>query len=294
VRSALESVPRCPEQVPKCERNERPSFSGISAQVRPEYVVTLGTLPSPIRYDRVAGTYARYRKADPRIARAIRSALGDAHTVVNVGAGTGSYEPVDLEVVAVEPSAEMIRQRSPDAARVVQASAEALPFVDSSFDAALAVLTLHHWADRVAGLRELSRVARERVVVLTHDTPYSRFWLIEDYFPELASGDPERFPTAQQIGSFLAEVEITSVPIPHDCTDGFLGAYWRRPLAYLDAGARSAISAFAQLENVQPRLARLEADVRSGAWAARNATLLGQDELDLGYRLLVGRPRPQR
>jgi SAM-dependent methyltransferase len=244
-------------------------------------------------YDHIGRDYAWYRKPDERIARAIRAALGDARSVLNVGAGAGSYEPRDCHVVAVEPSQEMIRQRPPGAAPVVQGSAESLPFADGSFDATLAILTLHHWKDRAAaGLRELQRVARERVVLLVFDTEFAGwhdFWLIRDYFPEITAYDRTIAPCLDEFEAQLGPCEIRPVPIPQDCTDGFAGAYWRRPSRYLDAGARAAISSFRAVPDVNPALERLRSDIDSGRWAERNAELLNLHELDLGYRLVIAR-----
>jgi SAM-dependent methyltransferase len=240
-------------------------------------------------YDRIGRTYTATRRPDPRIAARIVAALGDARTVVNVGAGTGSYEPSDREVTAVEPSAVMIAQRPPGAAPVVQAAAEALPFADASFDAAMAVLTLHHWSDWRAGCRELRRVARERVVVLSWDPGYARrLWLVDEYLPDAYAPAVQGFPAvAEQAQALGAHIE--AVPVPWDCRDGFLGAYWRRPEAYLDPDVRAGISTMARLgdEPLADGLARLCADLDSGAWARRHADLLERDELDLGYRLLV-------
>jgi hypothetical protein len=148
------------------------------------------------------------------------------------------------------------------------------------------VLTVHHWPDRVRGLAELARVARDRVVILTWDTT-TRFWLLDDYFPELVEIDRSSFPTTAELERALGRLTITPVPIPHDCADGFLGAYWRRPDAYLDAGVRGAISTFAKLEDPGPGLARLRRDLEDGTWERRNADLLGRTDLDLGYRLVV-------
>ena len=242
------------------------------------------------RYDAIGRTYTATRGTDPRIAARIWGALGGARTVVNVGAGTGSYEPPDRAVTAVEPSAVMIAQRPPEAAPAVQASAEALPFDDASFDAAMAVLTIHHWSDFRAGCAELRRVARERVVVLSWDPTYvGRLWVGPEYFPEYAREDVDGFPSlADQAAALGAEVE--TVPIPWDCRDGFFGAFWRRPDAYLDPAVRAGISTLAKRseEELAEGLARLRADLESGAWARRHADLLERDELDLGYRLLVG------
>ena len=242
------------------------------------------------RYDRIGRTYTATRGTDPRIAARIWGALGDARTVVNVGAGAGSYEPPDREVTPVEPSAVMIAQRPPGAAPAVQASAEALPFADASFDAAMAVLTIHHWSDVPAGAAELRRVARDRVVVLSWDpTCVGRLWVGPEYFPELVREDVEGFPSlAEQAAALGAEAAV--VPVPWDCRDGFFGAFWRRPEAYLDPAVRAGISTLAKRtdDELAEGLGRLRADLDSGAWARRHADLLERDELDLGYRLLVG------
>lgn len=237
-------------------------------------------------YDRIGVGYAGYRRPDARIAARIGEALADARTVVNVGAGTGSYEPADRRVVAVEPSAEMLRQRPPDAAPAVQGVAERLPFADGAFDAALAVLTVHHWTDWRRGVAEMRRVARGRVVILTIDPARSGFWL-HDYFPALRAIDDEMLPPLDAVADALGPAEAWPVPVPWDCSDGFLGAYWRRPERYLDPGARGAISAFARLGDPEPGVARLRADLADGAWGRRNGSLASLPELDLGYRLLI-------
>jgi len=241
------------------------------------------------RYDAIGRAYALHRRPDPRIAGALASALGGARSVVNVGAGAGSYEPADSAVVAVEPSAVMLSQRPAGSAPALQGSAERLPFPDGSFDAAMAVLTVHHWADRRAGLAEMRRVARGRVVILTWDPAHAGFWLVRDYFPDLIEFDRRIFPPLSELEGVLGPTEVSAVPVPHDCADGFLGAYWRRPAAYLDEGVRAGISTFSRIGDIAPRLERLRADLESGRWATRNAGLLGLEELDLGYRLVVGR-----
>ena len=194
------------------------------------------------KYDTIGLNYAELRKPDPRIATAIQQALGDARTVLNVGAGTGSYEPVDRLITAVEPSLEMIRKRSSSAAKVVQASAEHLPFEDDAFDAAMGILTIHHWPDQEAGLHEMRRVTRGRIVLLTFD-PAARPWLT-NYLPEIVRLDEEQMPTMADYQKWLGPVKVTPVLVPHDCSDGFLYAYWRRPTAYLDPKIRSGSSAF--------------------------------------------------
>jgi SAM-dependent methyltransferase len=240
-------------------------------------------------YDVIGTGYAAKRRPDPRIAHAIRAALGTAVRVLNVGAGAGSYEPADLPVLAVEPSREMIRQRPAGRAPVVQALAQQLPFPAASFDAALAVLTVHHWSDRRGGLAELARVAR-RVVIVTWD-PACRghFWLTREYLPEIVELDLTRFPTLEEFARDLGTLEVRTLPVPHDCVDGFLGAFWRRPEAYLDPEVRWAMSGFSQLSpgRVDAGLERLADDLHSGRWGERFEALREQESADLGYRLLI-------
>jgi SAM-dependent methyltransferase len=239
-------------------------------------------------YDRIGVGYAKLRRPDPRLAARIAAALGTCERVLNVGAGAGSYEPADRYVVAVEPSAEMIRQRAPEAATVVQAAAERLPFRDRSFDAALAILTVHHWPQRAKGLAEMRRVARERVVILTWDADHHGFWLVQQYFPEILASDRHAFPTLREIESAIGPAVASVVPIPADCIDGFLGAYWRRPERYLDARVRAAISTFSKFD-ASAGLARLRRDLEDGAWLATHGALRDLTELDVGYRLIVAR-----
>ncbi|HVN84868.1 MAG TPA: class I SAM-dependent methyltransferase [Candidatus Binatia bacterium] len=239
-------------------------------------------------YDEIGVRYANHRRPDPRIDAAIARALGSAERIVDVGAGTGSYEPSDRRVVAVEPSAVMIRQRS-SRAPVVRASADALPFTSGTFDAALAVLTIHHWSNWRPGVREMRRVA-DRIVVLTFDVSrFQTFWLVRDYIPAAVALDRQRTPSVEAVADALGATRIETVPVPHDCVDGFCCAYWRRPEAYLDPEVRACISCFAQLDpsDVLPGIARLRADLDSGRWHQRQADLLTQDEFDGGYRLIV-------
>lgn len=245
-------------------------------------------------YDKIGHAYTATREPDPAVAGAIRRALADARSVVNVGAGTGAYEPTDLDVVAVEPSAVMLAQRPPEAAPAIRAAAEALPLPDNSVDAAMAVLSDHHWRDRAAGLRELRRVARHRVVLFNADPAEAeRFWLTTEYLPAFLDliPPPYRRPRYWQdeLVDLLGPMRVEVVRIPHDCRDGFYGAYWRRPAAYLDPRARAGISVFARLpEYAVARAVRaLKSDVASGSWASRHAELLTLDELDLGYRVVV-------
>lgn len=240
----------------------------------------------PALYDEIGVGYAKLRAPDLRIERAIRQGLGDARAIVNVGAGTGSYEPADRFVVAVEPSMTMLKQRSPEAGPAIQATAAALPFNADVFDAALAILTVHHWPDRGAGLNELRRVSRSRVVIFTWDPSSHGFWLT-DYFPQILDIDRPIFPSLDELQMTLGSTRVIDVPIPHDCSDGFLGAYWRRPESYLDARVRSAISTFSKLQNTAPGLIELRDDLESGRWHERYGDLLAESELDLGYRLII-------
>ncbi|MFB8773949.1 MerR family transcriptional regulator [Streptomyces broussonetiae] len=244
----------------------------------------------PRLYDAIGPAYPATRRTEPRIAARVWEALGDVRTVLNVGAGTGSYEPPDRDVTAVEPSAVMRAQRPEGAARCVAAAAESLPFADRSFDAAMAFSTVHHWRDPIAGLREMRRVAR-RVVVFTHDAGDTgwrhRFWLTRDYLPEVAelvAGRPSVDRLARAIGA-----RIEPVLIPWDCADGFLEAYWRRPEAYLDDHVRRAVSVWTRVGPEAERRAvdGLRDDLASGRWAERNRDLVGLAAAELGLRLLV-------
>lgn len=242
-------------------------------------------------YDLTGVTYSHTRRADPRIAAAINYALAGARSVANVGAGAGSYEPAQT-IVAIEPSQVMIRQRPPGAARAVQAAAEALPLRTGAVDATLAVLTVHHWADLAAGVAEMRRVASRRVIILTWDHEIIRdFWLLRDYVPAAAETDARLAVPIDDLVSLVGpnRVAVTPIPVPHDCSDGFGGAYWRRPEAYLDDTVRQGMSLFAMTpaDQVAEGLTRLRGDLDSGEWRRRHAELLHQRELDLGYRLLT-------
>lgn len=239
-------------------------------------------------YDEIGVDYADLRKPDPRIAAAITDALGSAESVINIGAGAGSYEPSDRRVTAVEPSIEMIRQRDPAAAKAVHGHAENLPFADDSFDAAMAILTVHHWTDKAKGMAEMRRVSRGPVVLLTFDSEHPGCWLT-DYIPELVELDERQMPKMADYEKWLGSAEIRAVHIPHDCTDGFLYAYWRRPRAYLDPQIRKGISSFWVIEGIEERLELLARDLDSGAWERRYSDLLERDAIDAGYRLLVAR-----
>lgn len=239
-------------------------------------------------YDRIGIRYGRLRRADPRLEGPLRAALGPGR-LLNVGAGTGSYEPTDRPVVALEPSAVMIRQRPASAAPAVQAAAEAVPFADRSFDVAMAVLTVHHWADRAAGLRELARVAPRRVVLTFDPAVHGAMWLM-DYLPEIDQLDRRRAPSIAEVVDRLDGQAVTVLPVPWDCVDGMTVAYWRRPQAYLDRRLHAGGSGLRQIDRsaLHRGLGRLEDDLRRGRWHERYGHLLGLEELDCGLRLVVG------
>jgi SAM-dependent methyltransferase len=244
-----------------------------------------------MRYDLTGVSYAQTRRPDPRIAEVINRAVGDGGLVANIGAGTGSYEPART-VVAVEPSRVMVNQRPNGSAPAVQATAEALPIRTDAVDTALAVLTVHHWNDLAAGVSEMLRVARRRAVVLTWDHDIIQdFWLLSEYVPAAAETDARLAVPINTLIELLGHehVSMVSVPVPHDCVDGFGGAFWRRPDAYLTDTVRQGMSLFAMTPNqeVQEGLSRLQADLSSGDWQLHHSDLLHLPELDLGYRLLI-------
>lgn len=240
-------------------------------------------------YDSISSTYTSTRREDRRVAAQIHRALGDAQRVVNLGAGTGNYEPRDRSVVAVEPSVEMNARRTANAAPVVRAVAERLPFGDGSFDAAMATLTLHHWQNRWQGLAEMRRVAPRQVIFMFDPSETYRFWAI-DYWPDALSVPSEQgVPSPADLGAVLDITHIEVVPVPIDCTDGFGAAFWGRPEAYLDPAIQQGMSWLAQLPRsyLDQGAARLEADLRSGEWDRRLGHLRDLTELDMGYRLVV-------
>ncbi|HEY7133829.1 MAG TPA: methyltransferase domain-containing protein [Acidimicrobiia bacterium] len=241
-------------------------------------------------YDRLGVGYARHRRPDPRVAAQIDAALGDACTVLNVGAGAGSYEPTERAVTAVEPSSVMVHQRAPNAAPAVRAVAERLPFADATFDAALASLTIHHWPDWRAGIGEMRRVTRGPIVVFHFEVgEQGTFWLTRDYLPDAVTIPA---PAVDEVVDALRGARVDAVPIPADCTDGFFCAYWGRPEAYLDPDVRAAISVFHLLDPAvcERAVAQLRADLESGAWDERHGHLRDLDALDVGYRLVVATP----
>jgi len=264
-------------------------------------VTTRGRPAGDVDYERHGAGYASLRRPDPRIAARVHAALGAARTVLNVGAGPGSYEPTDRYVLAVEPSAAMRAQRPVDAAPAVDAAAEQLPFDDDSFDAAMATMTVHQWGDVEQGLREMRRVSRGTVVVLTLDASALRQFWLADYVPEIVAVEQARFPTPEQVRDVLApgsaEVRIEVVPVPRDCTDGFGEAFYARPEAFLRPAVRAVTSGLVLTDPaaVQRGLARLEQDLASGAWDRAHGHLREQAERNGALRLVTastGAPPP--
>jgi SAM-dependent methyltransferase len=234
--------------------------------------------------------YGAVRRPEPRIATQIEVALGDATSVINVGAGTGSYEPSGRDVTAVEPSQTMIEQRPPGSAPVVQGVAEALPFEDDSFDAAMAIITVHHWTDVRAGLEEMARVARQRVVVLTFDPmAIEDLWIVRDYFPRAFEYHVEVMPPVDTVVSVLPGAEVEVVPTPNGCADGFFIALWDRPELHLDPSIRRASSSLHRMpqDEIDEGVEKLRADLASGHWDKRNGHLRAKPELDIGLRLVT-------
>jgi SAM-dependent methyltransferase len=247
------------------------------------------------RYDRIGVGYARTRREDPRFAARIAAALGSARTVVNVGAGTGSYEPRDRHVLAIEPSDVMAAQRPPELAPAIRAAAGALPLRDGGVDAAMAIVTVHHWdRDQERGVRELRRVARGPVVILTYDPRVSgAMWLMADYLPEVAALDHEIFPVPERLADWLGgRVRVEPLPIPRDTPDWMLGSFWAHPERVLDPAARGATSGFARMDAavVDRVVAAVGRDLASGAWDAHHGHLRRLAAHDVGLRLIVGEP----
>jgi len=244
------------------------------------------------RYDTIGHGYSRTRREDPLLRARIHAALDDARTVVNVGAGAGAYEPPDRHVIAIEPSDVMAAQRPRDLAPAIRASAGSIPLRDRSVNAAMAILSVHHWdEEREKGVRELRRVARSAVVVLTYDaTVSSAMWLMADYLPEVAAQDLRIFPSPGQLAEWLGgDVRVDKMPIPRDTPDWMLGSFWAHPERVLDANARAATSGFARMstEVVDRVVAEVSRDLASGRWDDRHGHLRSLDALDVGLRLVV-------
>ena len=239
-----------------------------------------------VNYDLLAKQYRNHRKPDPRIAARIRFYTEGARRILNVGSGIGSYEPEDCDIVAVEPSNEMNARRKNSKATLLQGVAEYLPFKDNIFDMSLAILTMHHWSDIGSGLKEMARVSKYRLLLFTWIGYGNEFWL-ENYIPEIRGVDDKLFPSLEELERILGELSVEIIEIPHNCCDGFMCAYWRRPEAYLDPKVRKAISTFSRVPDITDSLDKLQTDVISGAWHKKHSHLLEKETLDLGYRLVV-------
>jgi hypothetical protein len=251
-----------------------------------------GRVAGDFDYDANGGGYAVQRRTDPRIAAYVHAALDDARTVINVGAGAGSYEPADRDVTAVEPSASMRAQRPANLATAIDATAESLPFADGSFDAAMATITVHQWADTDRGLRELRRVSRGPVVVLTFDGDALDLWWLADYLPELIAAERRRYPAISHITDVLGgSSAVTPIPIPIDCVDGFTEAYYARPEQFLDPAVRRSQSAwgFVDAAATERAVEQLRGDLVSGEWDRRYGSLRTQPEFLGSLRLIVAR-----
>ena len=228
------------------------------------------------KYDNIGINYAKQRQSDPRIAAQIFDKLKEATKIVNIGAGAGSYEPKSIDLIALEPSIEMINQRAHNAHPVIQGYAESLPFPDNSFSHALTILSMHHWSDRKKAFQEINRVTTEKFVAVSWNPDADPFWLTRDYFPEVYDLDKTIFPNLEELNDHFDDVKMVPLLIPEDCIDGFLAAYWKRPLAYLEHHVRNSISSFSKFDNLEDRLKRLNADVQNGTWNGEsgNGTIL--------------------
>ncbi|MCA9997350.1 MAG: class I SAM-dependent methyltransferase [Anaerolineales bacterium] len=242
-------------------------------------------------YDKIGVSYSVMRCTDPKVAAQLYAELQGATRIVNIGAGTGSYEPENVDLVAVEPSAEMISQRKAGSYRVEQAFAEKLPFADDSFSHAMTVLSMHHWQNRALAFSEINRVATEKFVAITWDPQSEPFWLTRDYFPEIHEMDKRIFPKMEAFGEHFDDVVVRPLQIPNDCQDGFFAAFWQRPEAYLSSQVRQAMSPFAKVTNLSEGLQKLEDDLKRGIWAKNNRAILGLSSLDAGYRIVSAKVR---
>ncbi len=242
-------------------------------------------------YDDIGINYSVQRRTDPHIASQLFSELKEATRIVNIGAGTGSYEPENIELVAVEPSSKMIAQRKIGSHKVEKAFAEELPFENNSFSHAMTVLSMHHWGNRELAFREINRVVTEKFVAITWDPKSDPFWLTRDYFPEIHAMDKCIFPNIDELSEHFDEVGMRPLQIPCDCIDGFLAAFWKKPEAYLSRDVRQSISPFSKIRNLSDGLQKLKEDLASGAWVRNNRSILGSTTLDVGYKVVWAKVR---
>ena len=242
-------------------------------------------------YDKIGVNYARQRQTDPRLLEQITTKLKGAKRILNIGAGAGSYEPPNMDLVALEPSSKMINQRAKDAYPVVQGSAENLPFDNNSFSHVMTILSMHHWINKPKAFKEINRVAKERFVAVSWNPEAEPFWLTRDYFPEMYEADRAIFPKLNELNLYFGDVKMVPLSIPEDCIDGFLAAYWKRPEAYLNPTVRQSISTFSKLKSVEKGLQKLKNDLDSGVWLERNKEILNSSSLDAGYVLITAKTR---
>lgn len=237
-------------------------------------------------YNKIGNYYALGRRVDPYIESQIHAKLKGAASVLNLGAGTGSYEPSDVAVTAVEPSEAMIIQRKKSSTPVLQAYAESLPFESDSFSHCMTILSMHHWNDRKKAFAEIKRVTRDRFVAVTWDPDSEPFWLTRDYFAEIHDIDKNIFPCLSEFEDSFENIEVSVLKIPANCTDGFLAAFWKRPEAYLDELVRVNISTFTRITKLKEGLDQLQNDIQTGAWQLRNSELSENEFIDAGYRII--------
>ncbi|MES1191541.1 MAG: class I SAM-dependent methyltransferase [Steroidobacter sp.] len=243
------------------------------------------------KYDNIGINYSVTRCTDPIIATELYAELKGATRILNIGAGAGSYEPDDVELIAVEPSAEMISQRKLGSHAVVKAFAEKLPFESNSFSHAMTVNSMHHWQDRALAFNEINRIAADKFVAITWDPASEPFWLTRDYFPEIYEMDKRIFPAMEEFTEYFDDVKVKPLKIPGDCKDGLLAAFWKRPAAYLSSQVRQSTSPFAKIKYLAEGLKKLEADLADGTWARNNQVILNESSLDVGYRLITANTR---
>lgn len=234
-------------------------------------------------YDEIGKGYSIGRKTDPKIAHFINQYLHGSESIVNIGAGTGSYEPDRKKLIAVEPSSEMIRQRPKGSHPVQQASAESLPFKNGCFSHAMTILSMHHWENRKQAFSEIKRVVRQRFITLTWNPDADKYWLTRDYFPEIHDIDKSIFPALSELEQSFKGIRFYSLPIPAECIDGFTAAYWSRPEAYLDSLVRKGMSTFSKIQGLEVGVQKLKHDIDSGLWQSKYGELKSKDSLDVGY-----------
>ncbi|MCR9249115.1 MAG: methyltransferase domain-containing protein [bacterium] len=238
-------------------------------------------------YDKIGINYSSQRQTDPRLAAQLHKELEGATKILNIGAGTGSYEPKNMDLIALEPSQEMINQRKPGSHPVVQGFADNLLFEKDSFSHTMTVLSMHHWQNRAKAFEEINRVTTDKFVAISWNSDINPFWLTRDYFTEIFEIDQDIFPDLEELHNHFDNVKITPLMIPEDCIDGFLAAYWKRPEAYLSEHVRNSISSFSKITRLDEGLQKLQKDLDSGEWQKKNSDLLDKTELDVGYQLIT-------